>query len=82
MTGVQTCALPISARGLKDFGTIEPGKVADLVLLTADPLIDIANLRKVGAVIKDGRAVERGRLPQTRVLSAAPPPALPGTKAF
>jgi len=72
----------LAARGLKDFGTIEPGKVADLVLLTADPLIDIANLRKVGAVIKDGRAVERGRLPQTRVLSVAPPPALPGTKAF
>ena len=70
------------ARGLKDFGTIEAGKLADLVLLTADPLADIANLRKVGAVMKDGRTVDRSRLPQTRVLSVAPPPAPPGTRAF
>ncbi|HEX3645436.1 MAG TPA: amidohydrolase family protein [Vicinamibacterales bacterium] len=71
-----------AARGLKDFGTIETGKLADLVMLTADPLADIANLRKVGAVMKDGQIVDRARLPQTRVLSVAPPPAAPGTKAF
>jgi imidazolonepropionase-like amidohydrolase len=72
----------IAARGLKDFGTIEPGKLADLVLFTADPLADIGNLRKVGSVFKDGRLVDRARLPQSRVLSSAPPPAAPGTKAF
>jgi imidazolonepropionase-like amidohydrolase len=71
-----------AARGLKDFGTIETGKLADLVMLTADPLADIANLRKVGAVMKDGQIVDRARLPQTRVLSVAPPSAAPGTKAF
>ena len=51
-------------------------------MLTADPLADIANLRKVAMVIKDGRAVDRARLPQSRVLSIAPPPPEPGTKAF
>jgi imidazolonepropionase-like amidohydrolase len=71
-----------AARGLKDFGTIETGKLADLVMLTADPLADIANLRKIGAVMKDGHLVDRARLPQTRVLSVAPPSAAPGTKAF
>lgn len=58
-----------AARGLKDFGTIEAGKFGDLVLLTADPLADISNLRKVALVVKDGRVVDRDRLPQSRVLS-------------
>jgi imidazolonepropionase-like amidohydrolase len=71
-----------AARGLKDFGTIESGKLADLVLLTADPLADIGNLRQIGAVMKEGQIVDRARLPQQRVLSAAPRPASPGTKEF
>ena len=70
-----------AARGLKDFGTIEAGKFADIVLLTADPLADIGNLRKVSAVIKEGRTIDRGRLPASRVLSAAPQ-VPPGTKDF
>jgi imidazolonepropionase-like amidohydrolase len=70
-----------AARGLKDFGTIEAGKFADIVLLTADPLADIGNLRKVSAVIKEGRTIDRGRLPVSRVLSAAPP-VPPGTRDF
>ncbi|HXI30043.1 MAG TPA: amidohydrolase family protein [Vicinamibacterales bacterium] len=61
-----------AARGLKEFGTLEAGKLADLVILAADPLEDIANIRKVAAVWKDGRAVDRDRLPRTRVLSVAP----------
>jgi imidazolonepropionase-like amidohydrolase len=68
----------IAARGIKDFGTIEPGKLADLVLLAADPLADIHNLRKVSAVFKEGRAIDRTQLPETRVLSVAP--ATPGTR--
>jgi imidazolonepropionase-like amidohydrolase len=72
----------IAARGLKDVGTIEAGKLADLVLLTADPLADISNLRKVAAVVKEGRVVDRERLPLSRVLSVAPPPIKPETKAF
>jgi imidazolonepropionase-like amidohydrolase len=71
----------IAARGLKDFGTIEAGKFADLVMLAADPLADIANLRKVTAVMKEGRTVDRTRLPQSRVLSVAPS-VPPGTKDF
>src|SRR5262249_41848878 len=40
-----------AARGLQEFGTIESGKRADLVLLAADPLADIHNIRKVAVVI-------------------------------
>ncbi len=71
----------IAARGLEEFGTIEPGKRADLLVLAADPLADIGNIRNVAAVWKDGTAVDRSRLPQTRVLSVAPP-SKAGTQQF
>ena len=38
-------------------GTIEPGKLADLVAVTANPLEDIAHLRRLAVVVKDGRVV-------------------------
>ena len=38
-----------------DLGTIETGKLADLVLLDANPLDDIANTRKINAVVYGGR---------------------------
>jgi imidazolonepropionase-like amidohydrolase len=64
----------IASRGTRDFGTIEAGKLADLVVLSADPVADIHNIRKVAAVYKDGRAVDRARLPESRVLSIPPQP--------
>jgi imidazolonepropionase-like amidohydrolase len=68
-----------ASRRIADLGTIEPGKIADLVLLSADPLADIKNIRKVDMVIKDGRAVDRTRLPEVRVLSVAPSASKAGT---
>lgn len=44
--------------GVSDsLGTIEVGKIADLVLLDADPLADIANTRAISTVIAGGRVV-------------------------
>jgi hypothetical protein len=43
-------------------GTIEPGKLADLVLLEANPLQDIRNTRKILTVISDGRLHRRADL--------------------
>jgi imidazolonepropionase-like amidohydrolase len=39
-------------------GTIEPGKRADLIVLTADPLANISNIRKLKWVVADGRVLE------------------------
>jgi imidazolonepropionase-like amidohydrolase len=43
---------------LKDSGTIEAGKRADLIVLNADPLADIRNIRKQRWVIAHGRVME------------------------
>jgi imidazolonepropionase-like amidohydrolase len=37
-----------------DFGSIVPGKQADLILVDGNPLMDISNIRKVSLVIKTG----------------------------
>jgi imidazolonepropionase-like amidohydrolase len=43
-------------------GTVASGKVADLVLLDANPLTDIANTKRIRAVIQGGRLLNRGAL--------------------
>ena len=62
----------IASRGLDQFGTIEAGKRADLLLIEANPLDDIHNIRKVTTILRDGRVIDRDKLPERRVLSRAP----------
>jgi imidazolonepropionase-like amidohydrolase len=45
-----------------DFGTVDKGKIADLVLLDANPLEDIRNTRSIAAVIANGRYYPREQL--------------------
>jgi imidazolonepropionase-like amidohydrolase len=54
---------PARVLGLADsLGTIEAGKLADLVLLDANPLADIRNTQRIRAVIADGRVYRRADL--------------------
>ena len=51
---------------LADDGTVEAGKVANLVLLDANPLADIANTRRVAAVVLEGRVLRGAALEALR----------------
>jgi imidazolonepropionase-like amidohydrolase len=39
----------------QEIGTLEPGKRADLIAVAGDPLADVAVLKRVGFVMKDGK---------------------------
>jgi imidazolonepropionase-like amidohydrolase len=47
-----------------DLGTVEPGKFADLVLLGADPLVDISNTTQIQAVWLRGKYYDKAALDQ------------------
>ncbi|MFI5106919.1 MAG: amidohydrolase family protein [Terriglobales bacterium] len=49
-------------RGAEEFGTIAPGKSADLVLLGANPLVDVRNVRQPVGVMVRGRWFESREL--------------------
>jgi Tol biopolymer transport system component/imidazolonepropionase-like amidohydrolase len=56
-------AVPAAAMGLGgDLGTIEPGKLADLVVVDGDPLTTITDLRKTRRVVKGGAVYDVGTL--------------------
>ena len=45
-----------------DLGTLEAGKLADIVIIDGDPLADISNLLNVAVVVKGGKIVVDHRL--------------------
>ncbi len=63
--GTRNPALALNATD--SLGSVEAGKVADLVLLDADPLIDIWNITKIRAVVTNGRYYDRAALDELLV---------------
>ena len=55
----------------RELGSIEPGKIADIIVVNGNPLFDIAALSHVEIVVKDGIVYKGG----------APTGAAPGTKS-
>jgi imidazolonepropionase-like amidohydrolase len=54
---------PATYMGLDDeYGTIDVGKVADVLLLDADPLLDIRNTQRIAAVVFNGNLYDRPAL--------------------
>jgi len=46
---------------LDDLGTLEPGKLADLIIVDGDPLVDIRMIHNIVVVIKGGKVVVDNR---------------------
>jgi imidazolonepropionase-like amidohydrolase len=52
--------LAAEALGIADqVGTLEPGKLADLVVVDGDPCVDMAAMRRIHRVVKEGEVVVR-----------------------
>jgi imidazolonepropionase-like amidohydrolase len=50
--------------GMEDtIGSIEVGKIADLLLLSADPSVDIDNAKRIVMVMKAGEMIDESKLP-------------------
>ncbi len=47
---------------LDSLGTVEKGKIADLVLLDANPLADIGNTQKINAVVVNGKLIPKSEI--------------------
>ncbi len=63
---------PVAALGRgRELGSIATGKLADLVLLEADPLFAIANVKRVRAVVLAGTMFDRGDLDDQLAISVA-----------
>jgi len=64
MEALQTATLnPAKFLGrTNDLGTVQTGKLADLVLLDSNPLDDIRNTQKISAVVLGGRYISRADL--------------------
>ncbi len=71
MAAIQAATRNVAAayRRLDQLGTLEKGKLADLVILDADPLADLENVRKISVVMKEGQVIDRDRLPLKKLLT-------------
>ncbi len=59
--------LPAEFLGIADsVGTIQPGRIADLVLLDADPLADIRATMRISTVFRGGRIYDQAGLAELR----------------
>ena len=54
----------------RNLGSLDVGKIGDLVILDADPLQSTRNYRRINAVIKDGKVIDLDTLPTAPVISA------------
>ena len=59
MVAIESCTREAARLlGVEDvLGTLEEGKLADLLILDGDPLEDVAELNRVGTVMKGGRLI-------------------------
>jgi imidazolonepropionase-like amidohydrolase len=64
-----TCNIAAAYGKDKDLGTLEPGKIADMLILDKNPLESAENYRSIHMILKDGTVINRDALPVDPVLT-------------
>ncbi len=74
LEAISAATLNVARAYRKDdhIGSVEVGKLADFVLLDADPVDDIRNLRAINTVYQGGRKVDRDSLPTQALVTGHP----------
>ena len=74
MAAIEACTLNVARAYRKDadYGSIEVGKIADLLVVDGDPLRALANAGRLVHVIKDGAPVDVARLPDPPLVTRYP----------
>ena len=78
--GARRASTPASSASSDDLGTIEPGKLADIIVVNGNPLFDITALAHVEVVVKDGVVHKGGPPAPGRGTASARPYDTPCTK--
>lgn len=69
MLRAATRNIALAYRKDKDLGTLEGGKIADMLILDRNPLEAAENYRSIHMILKDGALVDRGALPVNPILT-------------
>ena len=62
LVGLSSTSASADALGIEETGVLTAGKSADFIVLNADPLADIANVREIDRVFLKGSEVDRDSL--------------------
>ena len=71
MEALKAATINVALAYKKDklLGTLEPGKIADLLILDKDPLESSDNYRSISTILQNGLVVDRSTLPRRAILT-------------
>ncbi len=82
MLRAATRNIAVAYRRDKDLGTLEAGKIADVLILDRNPLQAAANYRSIHMILKEGEIIDRDALPATPMLTKPMEPPIEEERSY